>query len=884
MATDPVCGMEVEPEDAAGTSEHDGQTYHFCSPACKQKFDAEPQRFLGSRAVEEGDEGADEPESAQSVTVRVTGMSCQSCANTIEKALHSVDGVSAAEVSFADHSARVTYDPARVGRVGIIDAIREAGYDVAEPGREVRLKITDMSCQSCAQTIARALHRLDGVLRADVSFANDLAVVRYDPDEVALEDLREAVDSVGYTVSGTEEEAGPEVEDESVREMGRAWRRMVLAWAITGPIIAVMIPSMVGVMPHGLHVYYEWAMVLLALPVLGIAGFHTYRSGLKSLAHFSANMDVLIMLGSGAAFVTGPLSLAGLQVFNYAGVGAMIMAFHLTGRYVEAKARGKASQAIRQLLELEAKTARIVRDGEEVEVPVDEIQVGDVMVVRPGEKIPTDGEVVSGRSAVDESMATGESIPVTKEKGDEIIGATINQEGMLRIRATRVGKDTFLSQVVRMVREAQGSRIPIQGFADKVTAYFVPVVIGLSVATFAAWLLFHDQLRAVAEAASRLLPWVDPSLTALSLAVFAGVAVMVIACPCALGLATPTALMVGSGMGARQGILIRSGEAIQIMRDVRTIVFDKTGTITKGQPEVTDIVPVGDVDEHSILQLAAEAEAGSEHPLGRAIVRRAEGEKVSLRDADDFEAVTGKGVRARIDGKTVLVGTRSLIEEEGVDYTRADEIREQLEDEAKTAVLLSIDGDLAGVIGIADTVKAGSEAAIAALKEMGFEVAMITGDNERTARAIARKVGIERVLAGVLPDDKADEVRRLQGEVGYVAMVGDGINDAPALTQADVGIALGTGTDIAIESGDITLVRGELGAVVSAVKLSRATFRKIKQNLFWAFGYNVVAIPAAMLGLLHPAIAEAAMAFSSVSVVSNSTLLRRADISAPEED
>jgi Cu+-exporting ATPase len=628
------------------------------------------------------------------------------------------------------------------------------------------------------------------------------------------------------------------------------------------------------------HVFYQWAVVLLAVPVLGVAGFRTYRGAVKGLLHLSPNMDVLIMLGSGAAFGTGPLHLIWPgQVFNYAGVGAMIMAFHLTGRYVEAKARGRASQAIRKLVELGAKSARVLRDGEEVDTPVDQVEVGDVMVVRPGEKVPTDGVVVDGRSSVDESMATGESIPVAKKEGDEVIGATVNQQGLLRVRATKVGEETFLSQVTRMVQEAQGSTVPVQAFADRVTAYFVPAVIGLSLLTFVLWLALHGPLSQFAALASTVLPWVNPDLSALSLAVFAGVAVMVIACPCALGLATPTALMVGSGMGAQNGILIRSGEAIQVMKDVRVIVFDKTGTITKGRPEVTDVVPVEGAAGSDVLHWAASLEGSSEHPLARAVLARAEEDGVQRAGAEDFEAVAGKGIRGRVGGRAVLVGTRALLDDEGVPHEGAEGVLQALEQGAKTTMLVAVDGKVLGIIAIADTLKEGSAEAIARLKEMGFGVAMITGDNERTARAIAAQVGIERVLAGVLPDRKAAEIRRLQEEVGPVAMVGDGINDAPALARADVGIALGTGTDIAIESADITLVRGELGAVVSAVKLSRATFRKIKQNLFWAFGYNVVAIPAAMLGLLHPVIAEVCMAFSSVSVVSNSNLLQRADIS-----
>jgi len=792
VAKDPVCDMEVSPARAAARSEYGGRTYYFCSPICKEKFDQDPEAFLSGQ------------------------------------------------------------------------------------GRGRSFTITGMSCQSCARTIAKALSSRKGVLEANVSFAAEEARILYDPAQVSERDLVKVIEGTGYGVSDKIDAAlGEGEEDESVRRMRRAKRRVAFAWAATGPIVLLMILEMLGIysVPG-----YQWLMVLLALPVLAAPGHTTYASGLKSLRHGSANMDALIMLGSGTAFLTGPFHLAGFPVFNYAGVSAMIMAFHLTGRFVEAKARGRASQAIRKLLELEAKSARVIRNAEEMEVPVDQVEVGDLMVVRPGEKIPTDGEVVDGQSAVDESMATGESMPVTKNKGDEVIGATINQQGVLKVKATKVGQDTFLAQVVRMVREAQATSVPIQAFADRVTTYFVPVVVALSVLTFIMWLIFHPFLQRIAALAATVLPWVNADVGALSLAVFAAVAVMVIACPCALGLATPTALMVGSGLGARNGILIRSGEAIQAMKDVHTIVFDKTGTLTRGEPEVTDVAPLEGRDEKEVLFWAASLEANSEHPLAQAVIRKAREKDVEKAEATGFEAVAGKGVKGRVRGKRVLVGTRKLMAEEGVDYTPLQARLEGLEDRGRTTSLVAVEGAILGVIGIADTLKQDSADAIAQLKGLGFQVAMITGDNRRTAEAIARQVGIGRVLANVLPDQKTAEIRRLQEEVGLVAMVGDGINDAPALAQADVGIAIGTGTDIAIESSDITLVRGELSAVVSAVILSRATFRKIKQNLFWAFGYNLVAIPVAMLGLLHPAIAEAAMAFSSVSVISNSTLLRQTEL------
>jgi len=517
-------------------------------------------------------------------------------------------------------------------------------------------------------------------------------------------------------------------------------------------------------------------------------------------------------------------------------------------------------------------------DGEEREVPIEEVEVGDIMVVRPGEKIPTDGLAVEGKSFVDEAMATGESMPVSKAEGDEVIGATINQQGVLKVRATRVGADTFLSQVIRMVEECQGSKVPIQALADRITAYFVPAILVTSALTFLMWVIFPETFKGVVSWASAFIPWVDPSLGVVSLAIFAAIAVLVIACPCALGLATPTALMVGSGMGAENGILIRSGEAIQTMKDVRVIVFDKTGTITKGKPEVTDVVASDGASVGEVLKVAASLESSSEHPLGRAIVERAKQEGLELLKAEGFEAVSGKGIKAELNGFRALVGSRKLMEEEEIDYSSMEPELERLEGEAKTAVLVAYDGSAIGAIAIADTIKEDSAAAIAELERMGLKTAMITGDNRKTAEAIAKKVGISKVVAEVLPDRKVAEIQNLQKESGPVAMVGDGINDAPALTQADVGIAIGTGTDIAIESSDITLVSGELSAVVSAIKLSKATFRKIRQNLFWAFFYNMIAIPVAMLGLLHPVIAEIAMAMSSINVVTNANRLRKANI------
>ncbi|HGE72218.1 TPA: copper-translocating P-type ATPase, partial [Candidatus Poribacteria bacterium] len=676
--------------------------------------------------------------------------------------------------------------------------------------------------------------------------------------------------------------SGAEDIDKEEQKIKKAKRRAILVWVFTVPIMLWMILMMIisGVV-HNMMLIYDIGMIALASPVLFWLGLPTIRSAIKSVWHRSANMDVLITLGTTSSFATGLAMVLGAPIANYAGISAMIMAFHLTGRYVETKAKGRASQAIKRLLELGAKTAHILIDGEEKEIPIEKVNVGDIMIVRPGEKIPTDGEVIDGESSVDESMATGESMPVQKNIGDKVIGATLNQSGLLKVRALKIGKDTFLSQVIKMVEESQGSKVPIQEFADKVTAYFVPSVLIIAVLTFIIWIIFPDQMKAITAWASEFIPWVNPNLGILTSAIFATVAVLVIACPCALGLATPTALMVGSGMGAERGILIRDGSAIQTLKDVRTIVFDKTGTITKGKPEVTDIIPSEGLDSDYILRLCASVESGSEHPLGQAIVRKALEKGLSLFPLKDFQAIPGKGVMGLLEGKIITVGSPKLLEEI---YNKtslpqwAEKEFFRLESEAKTVMIVAKNGNIEGIVAVADSLKEDSIQAIRELENMGIRTIMLTGDNRRTADAIAKKVGISDVMAEVLPDGKVNAIKEIQAKFGLVAMVGDGINDAPALTQADVGIAIGTGTDIAIEASDITIVNGNLSVVVKAIRLSKATFRKIKQNLYWAYGYNILAIPLAILGLLHPIVAEIAMASSSVSVVTNANLLKKAKI------
>jgi Cu+-exporting ATPase len=817
--------------------------------------------------------------------LKIEGMSCVSCAQTIEKSLQKVKGVKRVNVNFATEKAVVEYDDREVIIGHLRKAVEDVGYGVTQKAPELNkviLKIEGMTCASCAQTIEKALNRTEGVKDANVNVATEKATIEYDPNVLTVRQLEKVVSDTGYSVAKTAtrksegEKREEEKIDQDLKKVAKDKKLMSWAWGLTIPIIILMIFEMFDwwIIPG-----YPWVILGLATPVMFGTGWGTLRGAYKAVAHGNTNMDVLIAMGTIASYITGPVQLLGMPIASYSGVAAMIMAFHLTGRYMETMAKGRASQAIKKLLQLGAKTARLIIDGQEKEVPIEEVQVGDIMLVKPGEKIPTDGKVISGESAVDESMATGESMPVGKKVGDEVIGSTINQRGVLKVESTKVGNDTFLAQVIKMVEECQGSKVPIQEFADKVTSYFVPAVLIIASLTFLLWLLLPGPMNAVIIWASSFIPWVTPGIGSISLAILATVAVLVIACPCALGLATPTALMVGSGMGAENGVLIRNGEAIQTMKDIRAVVFDKTGTITKGAPEVTDAVPVEKVKEEELLILAASLEANSEHPLAEAIIKKAKEKNLKLKEVTEFEAITGKGVRATIDGEKALIGNQMLMQEFGVNYSVLQKKLEELEDKAKTAILVASDGKLLGTIAVADTLKDDSIDAIKNLRELGMKTVMLTGDNKRTADAIANSVGIDRIVAEVLPQDKVHEIKKLQSEYnGHVAMVGDGINDAPALKQANVGIAIGTGTDIAIESSDITLVRGNLSGVVTAVKLSKATFSKIKQNLFWAFFYNTVAIPIAILGLLHPIIAEAAMAFSSVNVVTNSLRLRKAKI------
>ena len=661
-----------------------------------------------------------------------------------------------------------------------------------------------------------------------------------------MHDMKDMEKEESHSMDGHHHEAP--VEDEEIRD----WKKKLIgSWLFAIPVAFLMLSSRI----FGLEIFSVRLTTIIILvigfPVMFIFGWSTIRGGIRGLFTFYFNMDSLIALGTLVAYITGLASLFS-STLDYSGVAAMIMAFYITGKYVESVARGRASREIMKLLELGAKKARILRGKEEVEVDISEIKIDDVLVVRPGEKIPTDGLIVKGESSVDESMVTGESLPVEKAKGSNVIGATINQDGILYIKATKIGKDTFLAHIIKLVEEAQSEKIPIQVLADKITSIFVPSVLVLAILTFGGWFYFSSELNK---------------------AIAAGVSVLVIACPCALGLATPTALMVGSGMGAKRGILIRKGEAMQTIKKVRFVIFDKTGTITKGKPEVTNIK--SNVKENYLLEVAVSLENLSEHPIARAIVEKARLKK--YKEVKGFKVLRGRGVEGTIGKSQIVIGNRTLMNEKKISFKDFDEEISRFESQGKTTMIVAENEKAIGVIAVADALKEDSVLAIASLNKQGYETMMITGDNEKTAKAIAKEAGIKEVIANVLPEDKAKKVEELQKK-GFVAFVGDGINDAPALKQSNVGIAMGTGTDIAIESGDIVLARGSLLGVVQAINLSKATFKKIKQNLFWAFAYNIIAIPVAVAGLLHPIIAEIAMALSSITVVTNANLLRRKKI------
>ena len=868
--------------------------------------------------------------------VDIRGMSCANCSQTISDAVGSLDGVSEVNVNYATDEGTVEYDPESVSLGRVYEAIEDAGYTPVT--ESVTIGITDMTCANCSETVQGALEEVPGVVRADVNYATDEAQVTYAPGEVGVGELYDAIEDAGYSPvreegDGGEESGGDAREDARQAEIRRQRRLTLFGAALATPLLLFLGEKLLlggGVLPETiLGVEFGWVEFLLATPVQIVLGWPFYRNSYKALVkNGRANMDVLIALGSTTAYVYSVAVLLGLIAGGvYFDTAALILVFITLGNYLEARSKGQAGEALRKLLEMEAETATVLDDeGNEEEVPLEDVTVGDRMKVRPGERIPTDGVVVDGQSAVDESMVTGESVPVEKGEGDEVVGSTINENGALVVEATKVGSDTALQQIVQTVKEAQSRQPDIQNLADRISAYFVPAVIANALLWGVVWYLFPGALAGVVE----WLPlWglvaggpavAGGTVSTFEFAVVVFASAVLIACPCALGLATPAATMVGTTIGAQNGVLFKGGDVLERAKDVDTVVFDKTGTLTRGEMELTDVVafgpedrPVADgggattdggesggrassdtrsdggrlaarerVDEDEVLRLAAAAESGSEHPLARAIVEGAESRGLGVGDAADFENVPGHGVRATVGDDEVLVGNRKLLRDAGIDPSPAEETMERIENEGKTAMLVARvrsdgEGELLGVVADADTVKESAEAAVAELRERGVDVMMITGDNERTARAVAERVGIDpaNVRAGVLPEDKSDAVEDIQDEGRKVMMVGDGVNDAPALAVGYVGTAIGSGTDVAIEAADVTLMRDDPLDVVKAIRISEATLRKIEQNLVWALGYNTAMIPLASLGLLQPVLAAGAMAFSSVSVLTNSLLFRR---------
>ncbi|MDS0301242.1 heavy metal translocating P-type ATPase [Halogeometricum sp. S1BR25-6] len=845
----------------------------------------------------------------------ITGMTCANCSATVGDALESFDGVVEANANFATDEGSVEYDPDEVSLEEIYEAIEDAGYGAVSD--TVTIGISDMTCANCVQTNETALENTPGVIAAEANFATDEAQVRYNPADTSLDALYDAIESAGYSPvreDGDDSDSGEDARDAARQAEIRKQLRLTLFGAVlSAPLLFFLAEKFLlggGVLPETiLGIEFGWAEFLLATPVQLVLGWPFYKNSYNALVNNKrANMDVLIALGSTTAYVYSVAVLSGLIAGGlYFDTAALILVFITLGNYLEARSKGQAGEALRKLLEMEAETATVVDEaGNEEEIPLEDVEVGDRMKVRPGEQIPTDGVVVDGQSAVDESMVTGESVPVEKSEGDEVVGSTINENGVLVVEATKVGKDTALQQIVQTVKDAQSRQPDIQNLADRISAYFVPAVIANAVLWGVVWYLFPGALASFVEwlplwgavAGGPAIAGGTVTVFEFSIIVFASA--VLIACPCALGLATPAATMVGTTIGAQNGVLFKGGDILERAKDVDTVVFDKTGTLTKGEMELTDIVvfdgdgqPLTDggdtaadggqltardrLGEEDVLRLAATAEHASEHPLARAIVDGAEERGIDVSDPDHFENVPGHGIRATVGNSEVLVGNRKLLRDNDIDPSPAQDTMERLENEGKTAMLVAYEGELVGVVADADTIKESAKDAISQLQERGVDVMMITGDNERTARAVAEQVGIapENVRAGVLPEDKSDAVESIQDEGRKAMMVGDGVNDAPALAVAYVGTAIGSGTDVAIEAADVTLMRDDPVDVVKAIRISDATLAKIKQNLVWALGYNTAMIPLASLGLLQPVLAAGAMAFSSVSVLSNSLLFRR---------
>ncbi|WP_376769559.1 heavy metal translocating P-type ATPase [Paenibacillus plantarum] len=810
-------------------------------------------------------ENADAATNTKQTSLQITGMTCAACANRIEKGLNKLEGVTEANVNFAMERATVTYDPNRIDAAKMEQSIQKLGYDTAKEA--VDLQLEGMTCAACAQRIEKTLNKLPGVRAATVNFAMETAHVVYNPAELAVSDMQKRVEKLGYKAVPKQEQGDPS--EHRQQEISKQKRKLLLSAILSLPLLWSMVShfsftSWIWIPELFMN---PWFQLIMATPVQFYIGRQFYEGAYKALRNGSANMDVLVSLGTSAAYfyslyLTIDWVIGGASMHHgpslYYETSAVLITLVIMGKLFESLAKGRTSEAIKSLMGLQAKTALVIREGQELNIPIEEVVTGDIVLVRPGDKIPVDGEVLEGLSSVDESMLTGESLPVTKKPGDAVIGATINKNGRLRMQATKVGKDTALAQIIKVVEEAQGSKAPIQRVADVISGIFVPIVVGISLVAFLVWYFI-----------------VTPGDFAGALE--KAIAILVIACPCALGLATPTSIMAGSGRAAELGILFKGGEHLEKTHQIDVIILDKTGTVTKGKPALTDVYAEG--DEAEFLRLVGAAERNSEHPLAEAIVAGIRDRGIELPAVESFEAIPGYGIKAIVEGKELLIGTRRLMEQAGVDVKGTDDdTMSKLEESGKTAMLVAIDKGYGGIVAVADTVKETSHAAVSRLKAMGLQVIMITGDNERTAKAIAAQVGIEHVRAEVLPEGKAEEVKKLQAQGKKVAMVGDGINDAPALATADIGMAIGTGTDVAMEAADVTLMRGDLASIPDAIYMSRQTMRNIKQNLVWALGYNTLGIPIAALGLLAPWVAGLAMALSSVSVVLNALRLQRVKI------
>ncbi|MED2974795.1 heavy metal translocating P-type ATPase [Fictibacillus sp. B-59209] len=798
---------------------------------------------------------------SKEMSIPISGMTCAACALRIEKGLKKMDGVSDANVNFALEKSTVVYDPELAGPKDFQQKIKDLGYDIA--GDKVEFNISGMTCSACSARIEKGLKKLYGILDANVNLALETATVSYQPSEISVSEMIKKVEDLGYGAS-LKETDGNKAADLREKEIQNQTGKFLFSLILSLPLLWAMAShfSFTSFIYLPDMFMNPWVQLALATPVQLIVGKQFYTGAYKALKNKSANMDVLVALGTSAAyFYSLYLTIQAAANGNnmpelYFETSAVLITLILLGKLFEARAKGRSSEAIKKLMGLQAKTALVIRNGEELELPLEEVVAGDVVSVKPGEKIPVDGEVVGGYSAVDESMLTGESVPVDKASGDTVIGATINRNGFLKIKATKVGRDTVLSQIIKVVEEAQGSKAPIQRLADRISGIFVPIVVGLAVVTFLIWFF-----------------WLVPG--DFSGALEKLIAVLVIACPCALGLATPTSIMAGSGRSAEFGILFKGGEHLENTHLIDTIILDKTGTVTNGRPVLTDILPASGLSEQELLVLAGSAEKNSEHPLAQAIVEGMTERDLMPLSSSRFEAIPGHGIQAVVDGKRVLIGTRKLLNDHDIPLQAILEKMEELEEQGKTVMLAAIDGEYSGMVAVADTIKETSKEAISRLNAMNIDVWMITGDNTRTAKAIADQAGIEQVIAEVLPEGKAEEVKKLQQKGRKTAMVGDGINDAPALAAADIGMAIGTGADIAMEAADITLIRGDLNSIADAIFMSKRTIRNIKQNLFWAFAYNALGIPIAASGFLAPWLAGAAMAFSSVSVVLNALRLQK---------